>query len=197
MHHEGVQPPVLKRYPAHKVVHSDLAGTIGTQRDHAMGFERLDAGDGRAHDEEFGRRGGLQQRGDGLEERQRRDRVDLEGLAHILEGGAVQLGHGRRDAGVGDDEIEGLDAGSLHGLDRLGRVLVRLAVDLDEDQPRAARGRHGLEAGRRRSRRITYRRDDGVVGPGQISLGEATADAWAVGSRWLVSSLFRLLLGSC
>ena len=83
---------------------------------------------GRADEHELGRLGRAQQRVRALEQRQRRQRVDVERLLQLGERQCVEPIE-RRDAGGGDDDVEVVDAvlgcqfrGGVAGVGVLGCV---------------------------------------------------------------------------
>lgn len=176
----------LKMHLPDKEIGSRLGDPVGQSRA-GLAIQRANAPQHRAHKDELGRRRAVraaQEAMAGAEELDGAERVGLEVGAQGSQRGGEDGGVAGRGAGVGDEDVEGVDAVGSEGLRELSEGVVGGAVQRDDEEGAGGVVVVGAGAGAGAEGEggwvvwVAHAGYDGGVGTLEEGLGEAEADAW-------------------
>lgn len=98
-------------------------------------------------------------------------------LQHVLGFNFLDRNGGGHGARIGDGDVDVVDSLGLDGLDGGSGVGGGGGFDVHEKKLGAGSGGKGLELGDGWCEQVANGADDGVVGTGEVELGDAGADA--------------------
>lgn len=177
MHGEGgdIRVPHVNRL--RDIVQGRLGRAVGKGRPGGKGLETAEGSQVRGDGHPLWAGGAVEQGPRGDKEGRGTKGVDVERPPGFLEVGVGELALLALHAGVGDDNVERVDAVGLELSDGLGGVGEGDALDLDEDEAGSLGGGDGAEIGGHGGGDVTEAADDGVVGAGEVRVEETTAEA--------------------